>query len=94
MVFVAKDWSNLESTIAWLERNPEAAERIARNQKEFFVGRGYHSPAAEACYWRALITAWAKTARPKEKGDKAWGKWEEEGMGWETFAVHAKPDWS
>ena len=93
MIFVANDWSNLESTIEWLEANPEAAERIAANQRELMVGKGYLSSAAEMCYWRALIFEWAKHVRPKLQGDKAWGKWEEEGVRWETYALTGKVGW-
>ena len=94
MIFVDNDWSNLESTITWLDGHPEITERIARNQRDMMVGQGYLSPAAEACYWRALITGWAKKARPREAGHKAWGQWQTEGMRWETFSVHGRLDWS
>ncbi|KAK7969439.1 hypothetical protein PG988_008512 [Apiospora saccharicola] len=55
MVFVAPDWSDLESVVAWLEAHPRAAEGIARRQRALFHGRGYFSPAAEMCYWRAAL---------------------------------------
>lgn len=71
IVFVAPDWSDLEDTLAWLEENPNVAEGIARRQRELFVGGGYFSPAAEACYWRALVKGWAKVAVPGGEG------WEE-----------------
>ncbi|KAB5539230.1 glycosyl transferase family 90-domain-containing protein [Coniochaeta sp. 2T2.1] len=62
-VFVSPDWSDLEQTVAWLERNPRAAEGIAERQRNLFVGQGYLSSAAEACYWRALIRGWSETVR-------------------------------
>ena len=94
MIFVANDWSDLEATIVWLEAHPELAETIARNQRELMVSRGYLSAAANACYWRALIRRWARVARPKEDGHKAWGSgWREEGMRWETFALTDKVGW-
>nr|CAD79685.1 hypothetical protein [Neurospora crassa] len=68
IVFVSPDWSDLEDTIHWLEEHPKVAEGIARRQRELFVGGGYFSPAAEACYWRELVRGWAKMARP-EKGE-------------------------
>ncbi|KAK3492476.1 uncharacterized protein B0T23DRAFT_404542 [Neurospora hispaniola] len=67
IVFVSPDWSDLEDTIHWLEEHPKVAEGIARRQRKLFVGGGYFSPAAEACYWRELVRGWAKMARP-EKG--------------------------
>ena len=70
IVFVAPDWSDLGATVAWLEAHPAVAEGIARRQRELFVGGGYFSPAAEMCYWRALVRGWAEVVRT-------------EGMGWE-----------
>ncbi|CAP61700.1 uncharacterized protein PODANS_4_2690 [Podospora anserina S mat+] len=82
IVFVKPDWSDLEETVRWLEENPEVAEGIATRQRELFVGGGYFSKAAEACYWRALVTGWAKVVRP-EGGEEAW----EEGMPFEEFSL-------
>ncbi|TLS28172.1 hypothetical protein PpBr36_01681 [Pyricularia pennisetigena] len=62
IVFVAQDWSDLPETVAWLEAHPRAAEGIASRQRELFVGGGYFSPAAEACYWRSLIRGWSAVA--------------------------------
>lgn len=69
MVFVAPDWSDLEATVAWLEEHPAVAAGIARRQRELFVGGGYFSAAAEACYWRGLIRGWAKVVRTGEETD-------------------------
>lgn len=66
IVFVAPDWSDLEDVIRWLEDNPKMAEGIARRQRETFVGGGYFSPAAETCYWRALIRGWSEVVRVDE----------------------------
>ncbi|KAL2149137.1 hypothetical protein VTH82DRAFT_8485 [Thermothelomyces myriococcoides] len=82
IVFVAPDWSDLEATVAWLEENPEIAEGIARRQRDLFVGGGYFSPAAETCYWRALLRGWAKVAQTEGQG------WEEtEGIPFEEFSL-------
>lgn len=82
IVFVAPDWSDLGDTVAWLEENPEVAEGIARRQRALFHGGGYFSPAAEACYWRALVRGWAKMARTEGQG------WEEtEGVTFEAFSL-------
>ncbi|KAL2016380.1 hypothetical protein VTK56DRAFT_3802 [Thermocarpiscus australiensis] len=82
IVFVAPDWSDLGETVAWLEEHPEIAEGIARRQRDLFVGGGYFSPAAEACYWRALVRGWAKMARTEGQG------WEEtQGVTFEAFSL-------
>ncbi|KAI0137869.1 hypothetical protein F4776DRAFT_654575 [Hypoxylon sp. NC0597] len=68
MVFVAPDWSDLEATVGWLERHPRVAEGIARRQRELFDGGGYFSPAAETCYWRAVIRGWSSVVRTEGQG--------------------------
>ncbi|ERS95664.1 hypothetical protein HMPREF1624_07738 [Sporothrix schenckii ATCC 58251] len=82
-VFVAPDWSDLEATVAWLERHPDVAQGIAQRQRALFVGGGYFSPAAEACYWRALIRGWSRVA--KSDGPAWLG--EPRGLPWEQFAM-------
>jgi len=82
IVFVAPDWSNLEETIAWLEAHPDIAQGIARRQRDVYAGGGYFSPAAEACYWRALVRGWSKVARIDET------EWSgKEGVTFEAFAL-------
>ncbi|KAK3900443.1 AFG1-like ATPase-domain-containing protein [Staphylotrichum tortipilum] len=82
IVFVAPDWSDLGATVEWLEAHPDVAEGIARRQRELFVGGGYFSPAAEACYWRAMVRGWAKVAETKGQG------WEDvEGITFEAFSL-------
>lgn len=66
IVFVAPDWSDLKETVVWLEAHPDVAAGIARRQRETFVEGGYHSPAAETCYWRALIRGWNQVVRIDE----------------------------
>ncbi|CAK7213976.1 hypothetical protein SBRCBS47491_001983 [Sporothrix bragantina] len=68
IVFVAPDWSDLKDTVAWLEAHSDVAAGIAHRQRDLFVGGGYFSPAAEACYWRALVKSWSQVAKvdPKE----------------------------
>lgn len=65
--------------MAWLEANPRVAQAIARRQHELFHGRGYYSPAAEMCYWRAAIRGWASVARFDGQGfdDMKETPWEE-----------------
>ncbi|KAI1878690.1 hypothetical protein JX265_002867 [Neoarthrinium moseri] len=82
MVFVAPDWSDLESTVLWLEKHPRVAEGIARRQREVFHGAGYLSPAAEMCYWRAAIRGWSQTVDYTGQGFE-----ELEGIPFEEFIL-------
>ncbi|KAI8308751.1 hypothetical protein K4K61_002416 [Colletotrichum sp. SAR11_59] len=66
MVFVNPDWSDLEATISWLENHADVAHGIAKRQRDLFAGRGYLSPAAEVCYWRALIRGWSQVVHADE----------------------------
>lgn len=83
MVFVAPDWGDLEDVIRWLEEHPKVAEGIARRQRETFVDGGYFSPAAETCYWRALIRGWSEVVNVEQ------GQLDEIGDGqtFESFAL-------
>ena len=53
------------------------------------AGKGYLSPAAETCYWRALVNGWSKIARTE--GDERWDEGEE--IRWETFSLTGKTEW-
>ncbi|KAF1844529.1 uncharacterized protein K460DRAFT_376193 [Cucurbitaria berberidis CBS 394.84] len=61
-IYVHPDFSNLEAVVQLLRSHPEVTQRIAQNQRESVFQRGYLSLAAETCYWRALIRAWATVA--------------------------------
>jgi hypothetical protein len=64
-VEVERDFSNLASTMDYLLSHPEEAKRIADNSVKTFRER-YLTPAAEACYWRALFREWARISfRPE-----------------------------
>ncbi|CAK7231414.1 hypothetical protein SCUCBS95973_007908 [Sporothrix curviconia] len=82
-VFVAPDWSDLYDTVTWLEAHPDVAQGIALRQRSLFWEQGYLSPAAEACYWRALIQGWATVAQTT---DEKWAK-VPRGVPWEVFAM-------
>ncbi|ROW07604.1 hypothetical protein VPNG_06825 [Cytospora leucostoma] len=66
IVFVRPDWSDLEDVILWLEDHLDVGEGIARRQRDLFAGGGYYSPAAEVCYWRALVRGWSEVVRVDE----------------------------
>lgn len=66
-VYVRSDFSNLEAVVLFLREHQEVARRIARNQREGVVGRGYLGAAAETCYWRGLVRGWAKVAEVDEQ---------------------------
>ncbi|KAI8627166.1 glycosyl transferase family 90-domain-containing protein [Xylariaceae sp. FL1651] len=84
-VFVAPDWSDLEDTVKWLEEHTDVAAGIATRQRDLFVEQGYLSPAAEVCYWRALIRGWSTVVELEDEG------WEDEtGISWESFTMGAK----
>lgn len=82
-VFVKPDWSDLEDVIHWLEEHPREAEGIAKRQRETFANGGYFSPAAEMCYWRALIRGWSEVARWDAEEVQALG----EGQTYEAFVL-------
>lgn len=56
-VLVERDFSDLETKMNELLRRPKDAERIAAEGIKVFRDR-YLTPAAQACYWRRLFTAW------------------------------------
>ncbi|KAK2804030.1 hypothetical protein FQN51_002560 [Onygenales sp. PD_10] len=57
-VKVQRDFSDLEKKINYLLDNPDVAEKIAENSIKTFRDL-YLTPAAEACYWRELVHAYA-----------------------------------
>lgn len=60
-VEVERDFSDLPKRMDELLENPDKAERIANNSVKTFRER-YLTPAAEACYWRALWEGWAEVS--------------------------------
>ncbi|KAI9925355.1 hypothetical protein ASPWEDRAFT_45718 [Aspergillus wentii DTO 134E9] len=61
-VEVERDFSDLPEKVEYLLTDPRQAERIASNSVNTFRER-YLTPAAEACYWRALIDGWTGVSR-------------------------------
>jgi hypothetical protein len=66
-VYVEPDFEELDGLVGVLRKYPYVAERIARNQREGVVGKGYLSMGAETCYWRALIRGWGESAVIEER---------------------------
>ncbi len=66
------------------------------NQRQSEKCNSNDSPAAEACYWRALIRGWHRVARPVEDmwGDSdSEGPENGEGVRFETFSLTGKVQW-
>ncbi|KAI1764162.1 glycosyl transferase family 90-domain-containing protein [Hypoxylon sp. FL1150] len=91
-VEVAKDFSNLAETIAWLEENPEIAERIADNSVRTFRDR-YISQAAEVCYWRELIHGWAEVSEKPKIWEQEDGRWKRRGAPFEGLVLMGEVEW-
>ncbi|KJX98528.1 DUF821 domain-containing protein [Zymoseptoria brevis] len=87
-VRVERDWSDLESTIAYYDENLDEAQKIANRTKEMFRDR-YTTPAATACYWRKLMRAWSTVAfEPKVIDETKKGTIRLRGISFEEFIVH------
>lgn len=84
-IYVALDWSDLESVILYLRKNPQVAKGIAEQSRAAVMGKNYLSAAAEMCYWRSLIRGWASVVQMDEEagGEGGWGG----GTRFETYAV-------
>ncbi|KAL2074706.1 hypothetical protein VTL71DRAFT_8485 [Oculimacula yallundae] len=60
-VEVEEDFSDLEETMVGLLADPARARQIAMNSTDIFRDR-HLTPAAQACYWRRLISGWAEVS--------------------------------
>jgi hypothetical protein len=86
-VQVERDFSDLSAKMDALLADPAEAERIANNSVRTFRER-YLTPAAEACYWRALWRGYGAVSEPS----KLWhntisGQRIHRGMRFETFSL-------
>jgi hypothetical protein len=102
-VQVERDYSDLARKITRL-LDPAEVERtqlIADNARRIFHER-YLTPAAEACYWRALIRGWAKMQdfEPQFWMEVSWGEGEERkvqrkprGVPFEAYAIMEEVEW-
>ena len=91
-VEVRRDLGDLEKAVLQLRADDEKALRIASNSVKTFRER-YLTPAAQACYWRALIRAWAEVAfEPspwtEKDGVKVW-----RGIAAESFILERRLEW-
>ncbi|KAJ5205844.1 Lipopolysaccharide-modifying protein [Penicillium cf. griseofulvum] len=92
-VTVKRDFSDLQDKIKWLQTHDEDAQRIANNNVKTFREQ-YLTEAAEVCYWRRLIEAWAEVSDfepeffKKEQGKKVW-----RGLPVETFLLERRLEW-
>ncbi|KXG52076.1 Lipopolysaccharide-modifying protein [Penicillium griseofulvum] len=92
-VTVKRDFSDLQEKINWLQTHDDDAQRIANNNVKTFREH-YLTEAAEVCYWRRLIKAWAEVSdfKPeffkKENGKKVW-----RGLPVESFFLERRLEW-
>lgn len=91
-VEVDRDFTQLSQKINWLEEHDDEAARIASNSVNTFRQR-YLTPAAEVCYWRRLIHAWAEVSFEPEffkeiDGSKVW-----RGLPVESYLLERKLEW-
>ena len=86
-VEVERDFSNLGSKMANLLDNPAKAAKIADSSVRVFRER-YLTPAAEACYWRALWRAYGNLSEPaKLMHTRSDGKVVKRGLRYESFML-------
>ncbi|KAI9874887.1 MAG: hypothetical protein M1830_009177 [Pleopsidium flavum] len=91
-VEVERDFSDLEAKIEYLVAHPDEAKRIADNSVRTFRDR-YLTPAAEPCYWRRLIKAYASVCdfEPRFYNDTEGRKWR--GVPFESFVLTGTLEW-
>ena len=86
-VQVERDFSDLPEQMSNLLDHPDQAQRIADNSVNTFRER-YLTPAADACYWRALWRGYAQASKPAEHWvQRADGTRERRGLRYETFLL-------
>lgn len=92
-VEVARDFHDLEEKISWLEAHDTQADFIATNSVRTFREH-YLTPAAEACYWRKVIHAWARVSFEPEffklvNGTSVW-----RGLPIESYLLERRLEWN
>lgn len=90
-VAVDRDFEKLDQMMKYLSQHDSEAERIADNNVQTFRER-YLTPAAEACYWRALIRGWksVQAFEPKFVNETT-GAWR--GLPVESFLLERRLEW-
>lgn len=83
-VQVQRDFSDLEDKVQQLLDDPERSRAIASNSVKKFRDR-YLTPAAQACYWRQLMKAWAEVSFDPDPYHYPDGKRRIRGKPFETF---------
>jgi hypothetical protein len=84
-VEVEEDFSDLEEKMLHLLAHPELSKQIAANSVETFRDRALTS-AAQNCYWREMMTAWAEVSFEPKKWDTVSGSVRKtRGVPFETF---------
>lgn len=91
-VQVERDFSDLPEKMEHLTTHMEESRRIAQNSARTFRDR-YLTPAAEACYWRKLVSGWGQVSFQPEfyTGVGASRKWR--GVPFESYAIMRKLEW-
>jgi hypothetical protein len=83
-VQVERDFSDLNDKVEYYLQFPVLAERIARNSMKTFRER-YLTPAADTCYWRALIAGYSKASFKPELFEGEGKEKRRRGMRFENF---------
>lgn len=91
-VVVERDFSDLAVKMEYLLARPSDAKRIAENSVKTFRDR-YLTPAAEACYWRRLIRAWASVCDFEPKLYNHTERRSYRGVPFESFVLTGKLNW-
>jgi hypothetical protein len=97
-VAVKEDWSDLSEKMDRLlamdrsKQDRAELERIAENNVKTFREH-YLTPAAETCYWRRLIMAWAEVSPEPEFYKKVDGKKVWRGVPVESYLLERRVEW-
>lgn len=91
-VEVERSFGNLEKTMEQLQANSDT-EKIAERNVATFRER-YLTLAAEACYWRRLITGWAEVSfQPELYNSAAGGQKVLRGLPVESYMLERRLEW-
>ena len=88
-VEVRKDFLDLDATMAYLIAHKHEAKKIADNSVETFREQ-YLTPAAQTCYWRKLIRAWASISFEPRRRDSIGNL---RGVAFEDFILERRLEW-